>query len=163
MDELYIFSPESCERFIPSHTGEQSLSGHAVRPTYNQTVAQDTSLTEVPSQDITFVGRGCLTPQRQLMKKLPGRIPFRVTRTYTAKRRNGHYLTPILGGTPVKNPGVTAIYSRNEGIIYRKFHCLTSNSAIRNYYMQLLKKKITQYAGVVPHVKICTYRYVFFS
>lgn len=114
---LYFFSPESRERFIPSHTGEQSLSGHAVRPTDNQTVAQNTSLTEVPPQDITFVGRGCLTPQRQLMKKFPGRIPFRVTRTYTAKRRNGHYLTPILGGTPVKNPDVTAIYSRNEGII----------------------------------------------
>lgn len=141
MDELYIFfPPESCKRFIPSYTGEQSLSGHAVRPTDNQTVAQNTSLTEVPPQDITFVGRGCLTPQRQLMKKFPGRIPFRVTRTYTAKRRNGHYLTPILGGTPVKNPDVTAIYFRNEGIIYRKFHCLTSNSAIRNYY-PLLKKK----------------------
>nr|XP_022341445.1 nucleolar protein 16-like [Crassostrea virginica] len=110
---------ESRERFIPSHTGEQSLSGHAVRPTDNQTVAQNTSLTEVPSQDITFVGRGCLTPQRQLMKKFPGRIPFRVTRTYTAKRRNGHYLTPILGGTPVKNPDVTAIYFRNEVPIHK--------------------------------------------
>ncbi|XP_062598220.1 uncharacterized protein LOC134259631 [Saccostrea cucullata] len=119
-------SSSGCSSFIHAHVEEITLNrlepGASENKHDNCTTGSEFCLSEpnsLPSITSCVVqssgesGSIPSTPPCKRLIEMP-KIPRRVTRTYRAKRRNGHYLTPTLWDTPVKNPNINSVYSRNE-------------------------------------------------
>ncbi|XP_061171604.1 uncharacterized protein LOC133181079 [Saccostrea echinata] len=125
-------SSSGCSSFIHAHVEEITLNRHGLNEPGAPENKPDNCTSELelclsePSHKnlLPSINSGVVqssgesgpvpsTPPCKRLIEMP-KIPRRVTRTYRAKRRNGHYLTPTFGGTPVKNPNINSVYSRNE-------------------------------------------------